>query len=147
VIFAGLPAAGKTTFYQRWFAATHRHISKDLWPQTAGRDARERRAIGDALADGVSVVVDNTHPWAAARRAIAALAHARGARVVGYFFDVTTREAVARNAGRTGAARVPNVAIFTVAKRFESPTRAEGFDQLFRLTLTPNRQFSIVEMD
>ncbi|HEX3703067.1 MAG TPA: AAA family ATPase [Vicinamibacterales bacterium] len=147
MIFAGLPAAGKTTFYHRWFAATHRHVSKDLWPQAAGRDARERRAIGDALADGVSVVVDNTHPAAAGRRAIAALAHARGARVVGYFFDVTTREAVARNAGRTGAAKVPNVAIFTVAKRFEPPTRAEGFDQLFRLTLTPDRQFSIVEMD
>jgi predicted kinase len=146
VILAGLPAAGKTTFYRRRFAATHRHISKDVWPNAAGRDARQRRAIDQALAAGVSVVVDNTHPAAAGRRAIVALARARGARVVGYFLDVTTREAVARNATRTGAARVPNVAIFTVAKRFEPPTRDEGYDQLFHLTLTPERDFAIAEV-
>jgi hypothetical protein len=38
------------------------------------------------------------------------------------------------------------VAIFTVAKRFETPARAEGFDQLFRLTLTPERTFAITEV-
>jgi predicted kinase len=146
VILAGLPGAGKTTFYRRQFAATHRHISKDLWPNAAGREARQRRAIDEALAAGASVVVDNTHPTAASRRAIVALARAHGARVVCYFVDVTTREAVARNAERTGSAKVPNVAIFTVAKRFEPPTRAEGYDQLFRLTLTPERNFAITEM-
>jgi predicted kinase len=146
VILAGLPAAGKTTFYRERFAATHRHISKDLWPNAAGREARQRRAIDEALAAGASIVVDNTHPTAAGRRAIVALARARGARVVCYFFDVTTREAVARNATRTGSAKVPNVAIFTTAKRFEPPTRAEGYDQLFRLTLTPARSFAITEV-
>jgi predicted kinase len=146
VILAGLPAAGKTTFYRSRFASTHRHISKDRWPNAAGREARQRREIDDALAAGASVVVDNTHPTAAGRRAIVALARARGARVVCYFFDVTTREAVARNAGRSGAARVPNVAIFTVAKRFEPPTLSEGYDQLFRLTLTPERTFAVTEI-
>jgi len=143
VILAGLPAAGKTTFYQSRFASTHRHISKDLRPNATGREARQRRDIDDALASGASVVVDNTHPTAAGRRAIVALARARGARVVCYFFDVTTREAVARNAGRSGAAKVPNVAIFTVAKHFEAPTLSEGYDQLFRLTLAPDRSFTI----
>lgn len=146
MILAGLPAAGKTTFYHRWFA-THRHVSKDLWPKAAGRGARERRAIDEALAARASVVVDDTNPSSSGRRAIAALAHARGARVVGYFLDVTTREAVARNATRAGTARVPNVAIFTVATRFEPPALAEGFDQLFRLTLTPERGFAITEVD
>jgi len=56
VILAGLPAAGKTTFYRRRFAATHRHISKDLWPNAAGRDARQRRAIdGDPTTDITAV--------------------------------------------------------------------------------------------
>ncbi len=136
VILVGLPAAGKTTFYRRYFAATHRHVSKDLWPNA--RAARQRRAIEAALAEGASVVVDNTNATVAERRAIVELARARGARIVGYFLDVTPREAVARNAGRTGPANVPKVAIFTVAKRLEPPTAAEGFDQLFRLTLLPN---------
>jgi predicted kinase len=146
VILVGLPAAGKTTFYRRYFAATHRHLSKDLWPNATGRDARQRRLIDETLAAGASVVVDNTNPTSAERAAILDAARARGARVVCYFFDVTTREAVARNAGRTGRDKVPNVAIFTVAKRLEPPVLAEGFDQLFRLRLAPDRTFTIAEV-
>lgn len=136
VILAGLPGAGKTTFYRQYFAATHRHISKDLWPNATGREARQRRALEDALASGDSVVVDNTNPTIADRAALIAIAHASGARIVGYFFDVSTRQAVARNAARTGRNQVPAVAIFTCAKRLERPTLREGFDQLFRVFLT-----------
>ena len=147
VILVGLPAAGKTTFYRRCFAATHRHISKDLWPNATGRDARQRRAVDEALSAGASVVVDNTNPTRAERAAIVNAARAHGARVVCYFFDVTTREAVGRNAGRTGRERVPKVAIFTVAKRLERPAPEEEFDQLFRLQLRPDRTFTIVEIE
>src|SRR5947209_18261507 len=146
VILIGLPGAGKTTFYRERFAATHVHVSKDLWPNGAGREARQRRAIDEALAAGSSVVVDNTNPSAADRAALMELARARNARVIGYFFDVSTRAAVARNAARSGREKVPNVAIFTVAKRLEPPTRAEGFDELFRVTLTPDRTFSVAEI-
>jgi len=143
VILVGLPGAGKTSFYEQNFAASHRHISKDLWPNVAGREARQRRELADALASGASVVVDNTNPSVADRAAIIAIAHASGARVIGYFFDVTTRQSIARNAERRDRKKVPNVAIFTVAKRLVPPTPAEGFDELFRVTLTPDRTFSV----
>jgi len=143
VILIGLPGAGKTSFYEQNFAASHRHISKDLWPNAAGREARQRRELADALAAGASVVVDNTNPSIADRAAIIAIAHASGARVIGYFFDVTTRQAIARNAERRDRKKVPNVAIFTVAKRLVPPTPGEGFDELFRVTLTPDRTFSV----
>ena len=146
IILVGLPGAGKTTFYRRRFATTHTHVSKDLWPHATGRDARQRRAIDEALASGRSVVVDNTNPTVADRAAIAAVARARGARVVGYFFDVPTRVAIARNAGRSGRAQVPKVAIFTVAKRLERPELAEGFDQLFRVEIGDDREFRVTEM-
>jgi predicted kinase len=139
VILIGLPGAGKTTFYRERFAATHTHVSKDLWPNAAGRDARQRRVIDDALAAGSSVVVDNTNPSAADRAPLIALARARNARVIGYFFDVSTRAAVARNAGRSGREKVPNVAIFTVAKRLQPPTLAEGYDALFRVEIGEDR--------
>lgn len=131
MILIGLPAAGKTTFFRRYFAATHVHLSKDLLPNAKGREARQQRLLDEALAAGRPVVVDNTNPTAADRARIIAAARARGARVVGYFLDVTTRAAIARNESRTGRDKVPKVAIFTVAKRFERPTLAEGFDQLF----------------
>ena len=146
VILMGLPGAGKTTFYQSFFAASHAHISKDLWPNARERDQRQQRLLAEHLGAGRPVVVDNTNPTAKERAALIAAAQAHGARVVGYFFDITTRQAVARNAERTGRAKVPNVAIFTVAKRLEPPAIAEGFDQLFRVALTPDRGFTVEEI-
>jgi predicted kinase len=145
IILIGLPGAGKTTFYRRYFAATHVHVSKDLWPHASGRDARQRRAIDEALAAGHSVVVDNTNATIADRAAIIAAAQPHGPRIVGYFIDVATRVAVARNAERSGRAKVPNVAIFTVAKRLERPTLAEGLDQLFRVEIAEDGTFHVSE--
>lgn len=142
MILIGLPAAGKTTLYRRQFAATHQHVSKDLWPHARDRRARQHRAISTALSAGASVVVDNTNPTVADRRAIIALARAHGARVVGYFLDVTTKQAIARNAGRTGRAKVPNVAIFTAAKRLQRPTLSEGFDRLYAMDLANDGSFT-----
>ena len=145
IILIGLPGVGKTTFYRQYFAATHTHISKDLWPHASGREARQRRLIDEALAAGQPVVVDNTNPAIADRAPLIAAAHARGALAVGYFIDVSPRIAIARNEERSGRAKVPKVAIFTVAKRLELPTLAEGFDQLFCVHMGDDRSFHVVE--
>ena len=146
VILIGLPGAGKTRFYNDYFAATHAHVSKDLWPNARGREERQRGIIEEKLGAGASVVVDNTHPTIAERAVAIAAARRHGAQVVGYFFNVTTRQAVRRNAARTGRARVPNVAIFTIAKRLEPPALAEGFDQLFEVQLTLEGAFTVREI-
>jgi predicted kinase len=146
VILIGIPAAGKTTFYRRYFADTHHHVSRDLWPKAADRGARQRREISSALSAGRSVVVDNTNPTAADRKAIIDLARTHGARVVGYFLNVSARQAAARNEQRTGPARVPKVAVFTSAKRLQRPALAEGFDQLFQLEPAENGRFTVTEL-
>jgi predicted kinase len=143
VIFAGLPASGKTTFYQQRFAATHRHISKDNWPNATRKEARQAALIRQALGAGASVVVDNTNPSRADRGAIIALARAAAARVIGYYFDASTRAAVGRNRGREGSARVPDVAIFTAAKRMVAPAMDEGFDELYRVSIRDDGGFDV----
>jgi predicted kinase len=143
IILIGLPGAGKTTFYRQYFAATHTHISKDLWPHASGREARQHRLLDEALAAGRSVVVDNTNPRVADRQPLIAAARAHGAQAVGYFVDVSPRVAVARNEQRSGRAKVPKVAIFTVAKRLERPTVAEGFDQLFCVQIADDGSFHV----
>lgn len=146
VVLVGLPASGKTTFYQQRFAATHRHISKDLWPRSSSKDTRQARDLRAALHAGHHVVVDNTNPGLEDRAAIVAIAREAGARVIGYYFAATTREAVGRNRGREGSARVPDVAIFTVAKRMVAPTRGEGFDELFGVTIADGGEFVVKEL-
>jgi len=143
VIFIGLPASGKTTFYQHRFAGTHQHISKDLWPSAANKDRRQTELIRQALSTGVSVVIDNTNPNLADRAPLIAIAREYGARVLGYYFTATTREAVGRNRGREGKARVPDVAIFTTAKRMVRPTLEEGFDELYTVAIDPGGEFSV----
>ena len=146
IVFAGLPASGKSTFYQQRFAATHTHISKDLLPKSANKSVRQRHDLRAALGAAQSVVVDNTNPSIADRAEVIGVARQLGARVIGYYFAATARECVGRNRGREGAARVPPVAIFTAAKRLVVPTMEEGFDELWRVTICTDGGFDVEKM-
>jgi predicted kinase len=131
VILIGLPASGKSTFFRERFAATHDHVSKDLLRGTRQPERRQQRLLTESLSAGRSVVVDNTNPTIANRAELIALARAHGARVKGYYFDTDAADALRRNRLREGRARVPDVAIFTIRKRLEPPSMAEGFDELW----------------
>mgnify|MGYP001222473084 CR=1 FL=1 len=120
-ILIGLPGAGKSTFFATRLAPTHVHVSLDALGRGRDARARQRRSIATALAAGRSVAVDNVNPTRAERAEIFALPAAADARVVGYWLDAPPRVRLARNAGRTGRARLPPVAIFAFAKRFEPP--------------------------
>jgi predicted kinase len=135
LVFCGLQASGKTTFYRERFAATHVHVSKDLWPNARKREERQRRLVEEHLRAGQCVVVDNTNPTPAERAPLIAIARAVGARVVCYWFVVTIEDSLRRNARREGKARVEDVGIYSVAKRILAPTIDEGFDQLFEVRL------------
>jgi predicted kinase len=129
IILVGLPGAGKTTFARRRYPS-HEQISKDLLPASGNKQARQDAALRRALAARRSVIVDNTNVSPAERAAVIAIAREFDARVVGYYIEATTREAIARNEGRTGRAKVPKVAIFASAKRLVPPVLEEGFDEL-----------------
>src|ERR1700732_4508958 len=130
VVLIGLPGAGKTTFYGARFAATHLHVSKDRMRNRRDRQERQMALIGEALAAGRSVVVDNLNATVADRAPLVEAAPRHGAAVEGFVFDTSTRECSRRNRSRAGRERVPEVAIRAAAKRFQRPTRAEGFGRL-----------------
>lgn len=146
IVLIGLQGAGKTTFFRERFAATHAHVSKDNFPHARNRAARQIALLEATLSSGRSVVVDNTNAAPAEREPVIARARHLGARVIGYFFEMSTREAVARNRRREGTGRVPDVAIFATAKRLVPPRREEGFDELYRVTTDTEGKVQIGEM-
>ena len=136
VVFVGLQASGKSTFFRERFTATHEHVSKDLFPNNKNRNRRQERLIRAALEADSPVVVDNTNPTPEDRRVLIEVGRELRAAIVGYYFEPTVRECVGRNRRRTGKARVPDVAIFATAKRLIPPSYSEGFDELFRVRPT-----------
>jgi len=141
VILIGLPGAGKTTFYQERFAATHEHVSMDLLRNNRQPARRQLQVIEDALAAGRSVVVDNTNPTVEGRAELIAPARQFGATVIGYAFAPDVAASLARNRARDGRARVPDVAIYATRKRLEPPTYAEGYDRLYAVRIAGDGAF------
>ncbi len=154
VIFIGLQATGKSTFYRARFAATHVLVSKDLMGRGgkrkgASKSARQAEQVMSALAAGRSVVVDNTNPTPEDRADLIALARAHEVWVVGYLFTSPLRDALERNRARAGKARVPDVALFATRKRLVPPSYAEGFDGLYSVRIAPESGdgFEVREID
>ena len=137
ILFIGMQGSGKTTYYQRHFAETHLHVSKDLMTNVRNRDARQAQMIEAALAGGKPVVVDNTNPTPVVRAPLIALGRRQGARVIAYLFEVPVKLAVARNRAREGKARVPDVAIYVTAKKLVPPKFEEGFDEIHVVAAEP----------
>ena len=127
IVFSGIPASGKTTFYNERLLATHVRISLDMLKTRK----REEIVLFACLAAEQPVVIDNTNPTRDKRARYVRLARAAKFRTTLYFFEVSIREAVARNETRTGKAKVGKVAIFATAKSLERPSAEEDFDRMF----------------
>jgi predicted kinase len=135
VLFIGLQASGKSTFFHARFAQTHVRVSKDQFPNNKNKDRRQQFLIETALREEHSVVVDNTNPTAAARQPLIALGQSLGATVIGYYFESRLEDCLQRNQLRQGKSRVPDVALYATIKQLQRPTYAEGFHQLFHVRL------------
>src|SRR5690348_8883701 len=125
IIFIGIQATGKSTFFRERFFATHVRISLDLLRTRH----RERSLLAWCLAHRQAFVVDNTNPTVAERAVYIGPARAAAFRVIGYCFESDVGASIRRNAGRAGKQRVPPAAIGDARRRLELPALAEGFDQ------------------
>ena len=135
VIFMGLPGSGKSSFYKERFFSTHVRISLDLMKTRH----RERRFMELCLATDQRFVIDNTNPARLDRSKYIEAAKARRCSIIGYYFQSKIEDCLRRNASRLEAERVPEVAIFSAAKKFERPSLSEGFEQLFYVRLEDGR--------
>ena len=139
VIFSGIQATGKTTFYAQRFLHTHVRISLDLMRT----DHREATFLGTCLDTGQRFVVDRTNATRAERARYIGPARERSFSVVGYHFLSRPRDAIDRNERREGKQRVPIPGILGTHKRLEPPAPGEGYDELYTVTLEDERGFVV----
>lgn len=139
VIFIGIQASGKTSFYRERFFSTHIRLSLDML-----RTRHREQLLFDAcLAAKQSFVVDNTNPSVAKRARYIAPAHAAGFRIVGYYFRSNISDSLRRNDTRAGAACIPFMGIYSTHGRLQLPKVDEGFDELRYVRLTETNEFIV----
>lgn len=143
LIFSGLQASGKSTFFQKNFATTHKLVSKDLMPNNKNRAKRQAQLISQALQSGHSVVVDNTNPTVEERAILISLGKQYHAQIIGYYFQSYVSRCLERNQQRQGLEKVPDVGIYATSRKLERPALKEGFDQLFYVKFADNNEFAI----
>jgi predicted kinase len=127
VVFIGLPASGKSTFFKTRFVDSHVRINRDM-VRTA---AREGLLVDACLEGGTNFVLDKTNVLRSERRVIIESALEAGFLVHGYFFESRKDACLERNAQRADHERVPDAAILGMRSKLELPSRAEGFDELY----------------
>jgi predicted kinase len=139
VIFVGMQASGKTSFYLQKFADTHVRISLDVLKTRS----REELLVAKCLADKRSFVVDNTNPLPSDRVRYIGRAHDAGFKVIAYSFETSLPDAIHRNNRRNAKERVPVPALASTYRKLQAPSFREGFDAIHHVTIGPDGQFTI----
>lgn len=137
VLFIGIQATGKSSFYLNRFYRTHMRINLDMLRTRH----RERILFQACLTALQPLVVDNTNLTREERALYITAAKEARFKVTGYFFQSRTSEALSRNASRPEPERVPDKAILGASGRLQSPSLDEGFDELFFVRLAEDNQF------
>lgn len=141
IIFIGIQASGKSTFYKERFFNTHVRINLDMLKTRH----REDLLLDACLRMKQPFVVDNTNPTIAARAKYIAAAKSARFRVVAYYFHSSIKQAVERNDLRDERMRVPRQAIGATFSRLQLPTLSEGFDAIYRVQVDPVGGFLVEE--
>jgi predicted kinase len=141
VLFSGIQATGKSTFYQQRFFHSHVRLSLDLLRTRH----REQRFLQVCLETQMRCVVDNTNPTRAERASYITPARAAGFEIVGYFFQSIAADALVRNRQRPVERQVPDKGIRGTRNRLEIPAPSEGFDKLYYVRVAGNQEFMLTE--
>ncbi len=136
-VMVGIQASGKSTFCRQMLPHYVRISLDELHTRN-----KEKLAIEDAIGREADIVIDNTNPTVDERRKYITAAQKAGYKVMCYFMQSRINDCIARNAMRTGKERIPVTAIAATSNRLEMPSREEGFDEIWFVSIT-NDGFAI----
>lgn len=139
VIFVGIQGAGKSTFFKKFFSDSHIRINLDMLRTRH----REKLILEACLAAKQKFVVDNTNLTRTEREKYIAQAKKFGFKIAGYYFPANLKKAAERNNQREGKAKIPEKGLLSAFKRLQIPSFAEGFDELFYVSINDENQFVV----
>ena len=137
IIFIGVQASGKSTFYQQYFYHTHLRLNLDMLKTRH----RENVLFEAGLASKTKMVIDNTNPTKLDRERYMQRAIDAGFEVIAYYFETDLKSTLERNSQRTGKANIPEVGVRATFKKLELPSLDEGFNEVFQVKIVGNGEF------
>jgi len=143
VLFIGIQATGKSTFYKQNLSDTHLRLNLDMLKTRN----RESILLEACLRAKQPCVIDNTNPTKLERSRYIRAAREQQFSVRGIFFASGMQEALRRNQNRVQSQRVPDVGIKGTRNKLEMPDHSEGFDTLQYASIADDGEFSIVEWE
>ena len=139
IIFTGIQASGKSTFYQQYFSSTHLRINLDMLKTRH----RENIIFEAGLASKTKMVIDNTNPDDESRARYIQRAKDAGFEVIAYYFETDLSSALKRNNQRKGKAYIPEIGVRVTYKKIQVPHLNEGFSEIFQVQIIHHGEFSI----
>ena len=140
VLFIGIQATGKSTFYKQYFFNSHVRLSLDL----LNTRNKLQRFLQTCLDTQSKFVIDNTNPEIKDRVAFIDIAKQKKYKIIGYYFNSSIEDALKRNIQREGKAKIPDIGIKGCYSKLQLPTYNEGFDVLYYVSIQ-NNEFVISE--
>lgn len=142
VLFIGLQASGKSSFFLQQFNNSHLRLNMDMLKTRY----REQFLFKACLEAKQPCVIDNTNPRKQDRIAYIEAFKAHRFKVIGYFFESDFAACTQRNQRRSGRAQIPEAGLKATAKKLERPMFEEGFDELYFVRIE-NDEFKIEVMN
>ena len=139
IILIGIPASGKSSFYQAKFFDTHIRINLDMLRTRH----REKELLYKCIELKQKIVIDNTNPTIEDRKKYILPARENGYSVIGYFFRSQITESLERNADRKGRKKIPEVGVKSSHARFQLPNYNEGFNELYYVKIDRDNNFIV----
>lgn len=136
IIFIGIPASGKSSFYKELFFNSHIRISMDL----LNTRNKEGKLLQYCFETQSKMVIDNTNVTAESRRKYIHPGQRNRYQIIGYYFESNVLDCLERNKNRKDP--INEIGIKAKYKALEKPLLTEGFDKIFSVK-TVNNTFEI----
>lgn len=141
VIFIGIQASGKSTFYREHFLDTHIRINLDMLKTRH----REKLIFQACLEAKQNCLIDNTNPTLAERQRYIPAAKKHNFTIIAYYFPPDLSACKRRNELRSNEQKIPVVGIISTYKKLEKPNYQEGFDRIYTVKIDSNYSFIVEE--